>query len=420
VWPVVVAAGVAALAGAAAAAFAGGGPAGEPGPPAAHHAPPPFPACAAASPVPCYGQDPIHRVYHLGNLYARGITGAGTTIAVVMPGANPWLRANLAAYSRHMRLPPPRLQVVTAGHVRVLRGPGSTGWADEGIADTELAHFAAPGARIVYLQVPGADSLAADRASMAALGQLATRQHIAAASFSWGLFEAVIPARAVAGLRAGLVTAAKAGVSIIAATGDSGPTGQGPTGGYDPRPTVAWPASDPLVTGAGALTLHLDAAGRQIAPATVTGGQHATGAGLSALYPRPAYQDTAAAVVGSHRGVADVAVNGCAWIYTAIPHHPRAPGWWPNCGTSLAAPLFAGITALAAQAAGHRLGPVNPLLYRLHGRRDGIADVTSGGNTDHGVTGYAAGPGYDLPSGIGTIGSAPAFVTALARLAGRA
>ena len=77
-------------------------------------------------------------------------------------------------------------------------------------------------------------------------------------------------------------------------------------------------------------------------------------------------------------------------------------------------PMFAGIAALADQQAGHRLGPLNPLLYRLHGTRDGLLDIAEGNDTDDGVRGYTARPGYDLPSGIGTVGNAPAFVTALA------
>jgi subtilase family serine protease len=414
----------AAVAGAGAAAIAAGGPpAGGGHPVVAHQAPPPLPACLVASPVPCYGQDPLHRVYHLGHLYARGITGAGTTIAVIVPGGNPWLRADLAAYSRYMRLPPARVKVVSWGQVPAARPDAASAyWAQEGTADAELAHFAAPAAGLVYLEVPPQVPFpGSERAATAALGWLATHQRIDVASFSWGTDEAELAAHGgaaqIPALRAGLVTAARTGITIIAGSGDSGPTGPSAAGGYDPRPTVAWPTSDPLVTGAGALTLHLNAAGRRLAPATVTGGTHATGAGLSAFYHRPAYQHRAAGVVGSHRGVVDVAVDGCAWVYLTIAHLPHGPTWQAACGTSFSAPLFAGITALAAQQAGHPLGPLNPLLYRLHGHRGGITDVTHGDNSDHGVTGYQARRGYDLPSGIGTIGSAPAFVTALARLA---
>jgi hypothetical protein len=66
--------------------------------------------------------------------------------------------------------------------------------------------------------------------------------------------------------------------------------------------------------------------------------------------------------------------------------------------------------------AGHPLDPLNPLPYQLRGPASGITDTTRGTNTDHGITGYPALPGYDLASGLGTVGNAAAFVPALTRL----
>ena len=95
-------------------------------------------------------------------------------------------------------------------------------------------------------------------------------------------------------------------------------------------------------------------------------------------------------------------------------------------GTSEASPLLSGLVAVADQAAGHRLGLLNPSLYGLAGfRHSGIVDVTAGDNTvtftnpgpsDPGtftVQGFAAGPGYDLSSGLGTVDGAR-LVAALA------
>jgi len=107
---------------------------------------------------------------------------------------------------------------------------------------------------------------------------------------------------------------------------------------------------------------------------------------------------------------------------------PGAPaGWSPTCGTSEATPLFAGIVALADQVAGHSLGLINPALYQLAAQRaPGIVEVTSGNNTvsftqdghQQTVTGFTAGPGYSLATGVGTV-NARYFVPELARLAGR-
>ncbi|WP_431681785.1 hypothetical protein [Kitasatospora sp. KL5] len=52
-------------------------------------------------------------------------------------------------------------------------------------------------------------------------------------------------------------------------------------------------------------------------------------------------------------------------------------------------------------------------LAALPERWSGITDVTAGDNSWDEVTGYQAGPGYDLASGLGTIDGAR-FVHALA------
>ena len=129
-----------------------------------------------------------------------------------------------------------------------------------------------------------------------------------------------------------------------------------------------------------------------------------------------------ASVVGSYRGTPDIsmtaAVNGAAWVYGSFLR-TGDPGWTLVGGTSEAAPIFAGVVALADQLAGHRLGWINPDLYALgalsqHGGRTGIVDVTAGNNTFASVTGFDATPGYDLASGWGTINGYQ-FVRALAR-----
>jgi subtilase family serine protease len=132
-------------------------------------------------------------------------------------------------------------------------------------------------------------------------------------------------------------------------------------------------------------------------------------------------------VVGGHRGVPDIsmsaACNGAVDTYSSYPGAPV--GWTPSCGTSEATPLFAGIVALADQAAGHSLGLINPVLYKLSAAHaPGIVDVTKGNNTvsftqgghQHTVAGFAARPGYDLASGVGTVNAA-FFVPELAATA---
>jgi len=88
-----------------------------------------------------------------------------------------------------------------------------------------------------------------------------------------------------------------------------------------------------------------------------------------------------------------------------------SPFWGKAGGTSLAAPLWAGISRLIQQQTGTRLGNMNPIIYRLANAGlavSGFRDVTSGNNTyvnkyDKTVKGYNAKPGYDLTTGWGTV-----------------
>jgi subtilase family serine protease len=142
--------------------------------------------------------------------------------------------------------------------------------------------------------------------------------------------------------------------------------------------------------------------------------------GVSTVFARPSYQSGVAGVVGAHRGTPDItmtaSVNGGCWVYASFDG-TGGTGWDIFDGTGEAVAMFAGVVALADQAAGHRLGLINPALYELgqRGTRSGIVDITKGDNSlDGGVTGVSAGRGYDLATGWGTVDAAR-FVPALAR-----
>jgi hypothetical protein len=56
-------------------------------------------------------------------------------------------------------------------------------------------------------------------------------------------------------------------------------------------------------------------------------------------------------------------------------------------------------------------------MARMPAAASGVVDVTDGCNTRNAVPGDCARPGWDVPSGIGTVGKARPFVSTLARLA---
>jgi subtilase family serine protease len=214
------------------------------------------------------------------------------------------------------------------------------------------------------------------------------------------------------------------GVTVLASSGDDGATDAESDGStLYPFRVNSWPSSDPLVTSVGGTQLNLDNSGNRLSPDVVwNDGFGAGGGGLSAVFPRPAFQNLVAKEVGRQRGTPDIsmsaAVNGAAWIRTSFGG--VSVGWHLVGGTSEASPIFSGIVALADQVAHHRLGLLNNGLYFLgtlsqHGNGGtGIVDVTSGNNSFSGVTGFDAGTGYDLASGWGTIDAAK-FVPDLAR-----
>jgi hypothetical protein len=77
-------------------------------------------------------------------------------------------------------------------------------------------------------------------------------------------------------------------------------------------------------------------------------------------------------------------------------------------GTSAASPAFAGLMAMVVQNSGARQGNPNPTFYSIAAKQaaGGSAifhDITTGNNSVPGVTGFSAGMGYDLATGLGSV-----------------
>ena len=414
--------------------------------------PPTTADCEKAYKVACYQPAQIQQAYNLPSLYARGVTGRGRTIVIVDSFGSPTIRNDLAVFDKAFRLPaPPKFTIIhPAGKVPAYNPNNSdmVGWAGETTLDVEYAHAIAPGASILLVETPISETEGVHGfPQIIKAEQYVVRNHLGdVISQSFSATEQTFPARAaVQALRGAYQLAARNHVTVLAASGDSGAADVKLDGStYYPFPVTSWPDSDPLVTAVGGTQLHVTATGKPAAPtvwndtynraanvfAIGNAGPNplAGGGGRSVLFGRPGYQNGVKNVVGGHRGVPDISMSGACngSVDTYGTYRGPPPGWSPACGTSEATPLFAGIVALAAQVAGHPLGPVNPALYRLaaaHAR--GIVDVTKGNNTvsftqggkRHTVRGFTAVPGYDLASGVGTVNAAY-FVSELARAAG--
>jgi subtilase family serine protease len=392
-----------------------------------------------AVPAPVSGLSPaqIRTAYDVGPLAAKGIDGSGQTIVIVDSFGSPTIAADLAHFDSYFGLPaPPSFQVlqpVGAVPAYSSRNTNRVGWAEESTLDVEWAHVMAPGASIILVETPTSENEGTTGfPQIVAAERYVLRHNLAQViSQSFAATEQTFPSvSSILSFRSAYQLAARDHVTVLGATGDSGATSDE----YNmkdlyPTRAVSWPATDPLVTAVGGTQLSLSANGTRLAPDT---GWTNSGGGTSIAFPRPAYQDGVASVTGNARGVPDVAMDASCHSPVAVygSFYPAGGRWSPVCGTSLAAPLFAGVVALADQYAGHGkphgLGLINPAIYAIAARHEpGIVDVLDGANSRsfvqdgkrYSVPGYSAGPGYNLVTGVGTIDAA-SFVPELAKLAG--
>jgi subtilase family serine protease len=406
--------------------------------------------CEQSFNIYCYEPDQIRAAYGLPTLYARGITGKGMTIAIVDSFGSPTIRGDLTAFDKQFGYPaPPSFRIVTpAGAIPKFNENNTdmTGWASETTLDVEYAHALAPGANIVLVETPVSETEGVTGFPQIVKAEEWLLNHgladVISQSFS-ATEETFTGLKQLEPLRAAYKLAQQDGVTVLAASGDSGATDVGLNQvTYYTHRVTSWPDSDPLVTAVGGTQLKLSGgtytsvvwndtynkAWNEYFDESSGPSPFASGGGKSVFFTRPSWQNGVQSVVGARRGVPDIsmsaACNGSVNVYSTFPDPGQLPGWSLICGTSEATPEFAAVVALADQVAGHPLGVINPRLYALSAAHaPGIVDVTSGnntvsffqgtGNAEQTVTGFAARKGYDLATGVGTV-YAPDFVYELA------
>ncbi|MFG3051650.1 S8 family serine peptidase [Kitasatospora sp. NPDC048239] len=393
-------------------------------------APLPTSQCVGEIGIHCYSPLQYRTAYNLDPLYKEGITGKGRTIVIVDSFGSPTIQHDLETFDKQWGIPDTQVEVVKWGDVPVFdpTNPDHTGWAGETTLDVEYAHAIAPDAHIILVETGVAETEGTTGLPemMDAEKALIKAGRADVISQSFGATENTFPGfdkgdfKSLTDLRYAFKEAAAHDVTVLAASGDAGAT-DSQANGEDlyPYKVNSWPSSDPLVTSIGGTQLSLDDAGRRTAPDKVWHDKYgAGGGGVSGVFERPWYQAGVASATGDHRGTPDIsmsaAVDGGAWTYES--YDPTSAGWHITGGTSEATPIFSGVVALADQLAGHRLGQLNWRLYGLNllpSQWSGLVDVTTGDNSWDTVTGYQAGKGYDLASGLGTIDGAR-FVHAVA------
>jgi subtilase family serine protease len=366
-------------------------------------------------PVLCYGPYQIRHAYGVDTLLAQHMTGKGSVITIVDAYGSPTLARDVRAFDRAWGLAAPTLQIIAPyGHHR-----GDSSWVAETSLDVEWAHALAPDAAIDLVLARTSDDVDLYKT----LKYVVEHNLGDVISLSFGENERCIDPDLRAAEHELLLKAASQGITVLAAAGDSG-SAQFTCDDKSYVEGVSYPASDPLVTAIGGTTLNADA---------LTGAYHgetawnetypydkASGGGYSSIFAQPAYQTH---LVGrsTGRGIPDLSLNasvdGGVLIYQSDLDTGRLMMTIMG-GTSVGTPEMAAILADGVQLAHHRLGQINPALYRLGASNAYLAlmnDIVSGNNAlaIARVHGYHARRGWDAATGWGSPRNAYAFLQAL-------
>lgn len=376
-------------------------------------------------------------IYDTLPFYSSSVNVTGTGMKLAVAGQSNVNLSDMTAYQAYFGLPsnPPVKLLIPGG-----TDPGITGDQTESDLDLEMSNAIAPNAEIVFVYASNVQN-SANYAIDAAVAPVL--------SYSYAGCELAQTTTAVAASQTMAQQASAEGITWLASSGDVGAAAcDSPTTAVSSKGiSVMLPASIPEVTGVGGTTLAETATGTFWA--SVNGGfgysalsyipetgwndtsqvghLAASGGGMSVFFPKPVWQ-TGPGVQGLNvRFVPDVALSASA---QHDPYFLVANGANTlNGGTSAATPVFAGMVLLMNQYLGtNGLGNINPGLYQLATKPANVCisndptpacvfhDVQSGNNIVpcvagtggclNGSLGYAAGPGYDMVTGLGSIDGA--------------
>ncbi len=312
---------------------------------------------------------------------STALSGSGVTVAItdaygagtILKDANTFSSINGdAGFARGQFS-----QTVEAPTHQALCGP--QGWAGEETLDVEAVHGLAPGANVHFY---GSTSCL-DTDLLQTVQSVVDDNTASIITNSWGDLGEGVPGGEVAAYQQVLNQAALQGISVLFSSGDNGDE-VAATG----LRQADFPASSPVVTAVGGTSTEigptgaligqtgwgthkftLSSDGKSWVPIAADPFLYGSGGGYSTLFNRPAYQTGVVPVGQSGRAVPDVALDGDPTTGMLVGETQRFPDGSVHFseyrigGTSVASPLFAGMTALASEHAGGRLGLLNPAVY---------------------------------------------------------
>ena len=376
-------------------------------------------ACAAATNTNDKTAAKLSTAYSINSLYGTGDLGAGVTVAIYE--LEPWAASasDTAAFESCYGIS------TSVTYESVDGGPIADGNGSDGLEtqlDIDNVAELAPSANIIVYQGPNNLDEAHVNGPFDTYKQIIDDDTAKVISTSWGECEADMGFSGSDGAAAEntlFEQAASQGQTILAASGDYGSEGCDYQGSRT-QLAVMDPASQPDVTGVGGTSLN----NINTTPPTESA-WNGSGGGISSFWNMSDAPYQSSAPAGLHVINANASATPCTASGTdcrevpdvsanASPSTPYAVYWdgaWTGVGgTSGAAPLWAGLVALAdadTTCAVTPVGMANPALYAIAGSSNyssAFNDVTSGNNdvgNHHGGL-YPAGTGYDMATGLGT------------------
>ena len=388
--------------------------------------------CPSASTTPAsyYTPSQLAGIYNLQGLYSQGLHGEGQSVALFE--LDDYAQSDIAAYtSCYGGTSVPISRIPVAGGPGVHPGSGTL----EVELDMELVLSTAP--HLANLRVYEAPNT--DAGVIAEWGQIVS-DAVPVVSTSWGACEPLVTAASAQLENALFTVAAAQGQSILAASGDHS------TDDCDGQPkgvteSVDDPASQPYVTGVGGTSLSNTVsphpAEQYWQQGTSNGHTVGGGGGISTFWTQPNWQQgpgvsssfssaaPCTAITGNTgkmcREVPDVALNADpnvgypTYCTVSAANCSTSNPWTMVGGTSAAAPMWAGMVALANQKSlqdgNFNLGFLNPLLYGVAQNAGQYArdfhDITIGNSSAFHDGKYPATPGYDMTTGLGSYNAQP-------------
>ncbi len=309
----------------------------------------------------------IAGAYDLDDLYELGFTGQGVKLGVTV-GATFKYR-DLQSFWRALGVQRANPEVV------VTMEPVATRYL-ESTLDVAWSGSLAPGAELVVYQGPDARNTS----MVYTFNEAIARGEVSVITDSFAHREDSEPPAVRLQYHHAARMAAALGITVVAATGDSAQTDT--------------PSASPYVTGVGGTSLWLTRNGEVESEVVWPG----SGSGPTLSFPIPSWQVGVVEGSDGKRAVADVAMHAAL---SPAPYWVYYLGEWKRYGgTSFSAPAFAGIIAVVnsyREAQGlPRVGFLNSILYTTPDVQATFRDIVSG-ETEF----FAAGPGWDYPTGWG-------------------